>query len=116
MPLKTRTIAKGIPPRLHQPKTKGKPHTKTKKRPVSESESEDSDSEPLPVKKKARKKKKQHLNSDSGDEVELVEDAEPPEKQVEEADAGNDDGQPEVGDEEVSKILDSYTETYKILG
>lgn len=59
MPTTTQTLAKGIPPRLHEPKTKGKPcMTKTKKQTASKSESEskDSDLEPIPVKNKARKK------------------------------------------------------------
>lgn len=31
-------------------------------------------------------------------------------------DAGGNGGQPEVGDKEVSRIFDTYSETYKILG
>jgi len=105
MTITTRTIAKGVPPRLREPKptakaakngTTGKSKT-AKKRVASESESESEDSEPV-KKKKARNKKQRYIDSD--EEIEVVDvDAEPPEKEVEQEDAGGDNGD----QEEVSK-------------
>ena len=91
MTITTRTIALGIPPRLHQPKptkasgTKAiKTNKKNQKRVASESDKDDSSSdksEPR-VKKKRRKEQNKVL-----DDVELVEDdVEPPEKDVEDVD------------------------------
>jgi len=105
MPITTRTVAKGIPPRLHEPKPTAKAGTskpkKSGKRVASESESE-SESEEEPVKKKTKGKKRQRVDSGPEVEVELVDgDAEPAEKEVEEVDAGGDGGQDDQ--EEVSK-------------
>lgn len=109
MPLTTRTVAKGIPPRLHQPKSKGKAANartskpkKSGKRAASESELESESEDSEPVKKKTNRKKRQRVDIASEAEVELVhENAEPAEKEVEEADAGGDGGQD--NQEEVSK-------------
>ena len=108
MPIITRTVAKGIPPRLHQPKSMenaanvrtSKPK-KSRKQVASESESESvsKDSEPV---KKTKCKKRQRIDIGSEVEVEFVgEDAEPAKKEVEEVDAGGDGGQDDQ--EEVSK-------------
>ena len=108
MPITTRTIAKGIPPQLHQPKSMAKAANtgtskpkKSGKRVASESESESASEDSEPV-KKTKHKKRQHIDIGSDVEVEFVgEDAEPVEKEVEEADAGGDHGQDDQ--EEVSK-------------
>lgn len=114
MTITTRTIAKRIPPRLHDPKPKGKPHAKkgntkttstqgSRKRvtrdsddgsgpeenEVSSSSSDDSESARR-AKKKAGKRRRVEV-SDS--EVEVVEDDERPGKDIEEVDDG-------VGDEQ----------------
>jgi len=108
MPITTRTVAMGIPPRLHQPKSMAKAAKagtskpkKSGKRVASESESESASEDPEPV-KKTKHKSWQHIDIGSEVEVEFVgEDAEPVEKEVEEADAGGDGGQDDQ--EEVSK-------------
>ena len=112
MPIVTRTVAKGIPPRLHEskPKHKGrKSHTtsrQTKKRNAtsSDSESESEQSEP----KKKRTKKRQHIDSselESG--VEVVDVVEPPAKEIEEEEAGGIVREADIDDaEEVSNIID----------
>jgi hypothetical protein len=118
MTITTRTIAKGIPPRLHDPKPKGKPHTKksntktvttqgSRKRatrdsdnesgPDEDSSSDDSESART-AKKKAGKRRRVEL-SDS--EVEIVDDSKRPGKDVEEVDDGVDDEQP-PNEQEVS--------------
>ena len=94
MPITTRTIAKGVPPRVHEPKGKAKAKRQAKqakntkpsrKRVASDSESEVNDeAEP-------RAKKKQntthHQSEESQSESELVEDnVEPPEEEVESVD------------------------------
>jgi hypothetical protein len=104
MPLVTRTAAKGIPPKVRQPKRKGKLTTKKNqkgktnkngKRPAASEEDEDlessSDESELPPKKK--RNKKQQLKG-----VEVLEDepeVEPPEENVEvinvDASPGSDD-------------------------
>ena len=111
MTIITRTIAKGIPPRLHDPKPKGKPRAKksnaktiqgSRKRGTRESDSDsDREVDKTPtsddsesarrVKKRDGKRRRVEL-SDS--EVENVEDAEPPSEDVEEVDDG-------VGDEQL---------------
>ena len=99
------TVAKGIPPRLHEPKSTAKARTskpkKSGKRVASESESE-SDLSKEELVKKTKGKKRQRIDSGPEVEVELVDrDAEPAEKEVEEVDAGSDSGQDDQ--EEVSK-------------
>ena len=110
MTITTRTIAKRIPPRLHDPKPKGKPHAKkgnmkttsTQGKRVARdsddgsgpeenevSSSDDSESARR-AKKKAGKRRRVEV-SDS--EVEVVEDDEQPGKDIEEVDDG-------VGDEQ----------------
>lgn len=112
MTITTRTIAKRIPPRLHDPKPKGKPHAKkgntkttstqgSRKRVTRDSDdgsgpeenevssSDDSESARR-AKKKAGKRRRVEV-SDS--EVEVVEDDERPGKDIEEVDDG-------VGDEQ----------------
>src|SRR5271168_5661651 len=111
MPLVTRTVAKGIPPKVREPKRKGKLTTKKNqkgktnkngKRPAASEEDEDlessSDESELPPKKK--RNKKQQLKG-----VEVLEDepeVEPPEENVE---VINVDASPGSDDEEVSTIL-----------
>jgi len=99
MPITTRTIAKGVPPRVHETKgkTKAKPQakqantTKPSRKWVAsklESKSEEAEDE---AKLTRRAKKKQntthHRSEEPQSEVELVEDdAEPPEEEVESMD------------------------------
>ena len=96
MTITTRTIAKGIPPRVHAPKGKAKPlakktnttkTTKSHKRAASDSENDEestsNDSEP-PPKKNTKRRRIEDLES----EVEVVEDVEPPEEDVEDVDDG----------------------------
>jgi hypothetical protein len=99
MPITTRTVALGIPPRLHEPNPKAKPGsmkptkskvTTSKKRAASESdgdnEEEESVSEDLEPVKKKKARKRQHIDTGPEDEVEVVDvDAAPP-KEVEEVD------------------------------
>jgi len=101
MPITTRTIAKGVPPRLHEPKPKGKPRTtnnttaqaKAKelgshKRSTRDHDSKDHDeasiSDDLVSRAKKKKAGKRHCTEpESESEVEVVnEDLEPPEKDV----------------------------------
>ena len=111
MTITTRTIAKGIPPRLHNPKLKGKPRTKksnakttqgSRKRATRDSDDESGQEEDeVPssdgsesarrAKKKAGKRRRVE-SSDS--EVEMVEDNERPGKDIEEVDDGVGDEQP----------------------
>ena len=111
MPITTRTVAKGIPPRLHKPKTLAKAGTskpkQSKKRVASDSELEN-ESEEDPVKKKTKGKKRLHV--DSGSEVEVVNEDSEPEKEVEEVDVSSDGGQDDQ--EEVSK--DYWPHTQKL--
>jgi len=111
MTITTRTLTKGIPPRLHDPKPKGKPHTKksnTKTTQVSHKRAtRDSDNESGPDKDdvflsddsesvcRAKKKagKWRHVE-DSDSEVEVVEDNKWPGKDIEEVDDDVGDEQP----------------------
>jgi hypothetical protein len=92
MPITTRTIAKGAPPRVHKPKAKAKPRTKqanttqpSRKRLASESESNEFEDM-----SKLRARKKQNTTGqqieDSESEVELVDNAEPSDEEVESVD------------------------------
>jgi len=100
MTITTRTIALGIPPRLHQPKptktssTKAtKTNKKNQKRVATESDKDDSSDESEPRVKKKRCKEQSKV---SDDDVELVEDdVEPPEEDVEDVDI-----EPGIGDEQ----------------
>ena len=108
MPIITRTLTKGIPPQLHQPKSMANAANMQTSKPKksgkwvaseSESESASEDSEPV---KKMKHKKRQRIDIGSEVEVEFVgEDAEPAEKEVEKVDASGDGGQDDQ--EEVSK-------------
>jgi len=107
----TQTIAKGILPRLHDPKPKGKPHTKkrntkmtqgSRKRATRDSDDESGqeddetptsdDSESVRRAKKQAGKRQRIELSDS--EVEVVEDTDRPGKDIEEVDDGVGDEQP----------------------
>lgn len=114
MTITTRTIAKGIPPRLHDPKPVGKPRARksnskstttqgSRKRATRDSDNESGpENDELPSasdcesgrrpKKKADKRQRVEL-SDS-DEVEVADDNEWPGKDVEEVDDSVDDEQP----------------------
>lgn len=103
MPITTRTLAKGVPPRLHEPKPKGKPRTQNTtaskanaKEPGSRKRStrdDDSDNEDDDVSasddsasraKKKKNGKRRRTEPEVESEVEIVdEDVEPPEKDVE---------------------------------
>ena len=112
MTITTRTIAKRIPPRLHDPKPKGKPHAKkgntkttstqgSRKRVTRDSddgsgpeENEVSSSDDSESARRAKKKAgKRRCVEVSDSEVEVVEDDERPGKDIEEVDDG-------VGDEQ----------------
>jgi hypothetical protein len=88
MPITTRTIAKGVPPRVHEPKGKAKAKQanvtqQSRKRVAIESESDEAENMT-----QLRAKKKQDItHHESQSEVELVEDnAEPSEEEVEKVD------------------------------
>ncbi len=102
MPITTRTVAKGIPPRVHEPKgkakqpTKPKLTTKSKRRhkQVSEEEleSEEGSSSPdnLEPRVKSKRKIKKRRIEDSEAEAELIEDnVDPPNKEVESIEGDN---------------------------
>ena len=120
MPLTTWNIAKGIPPRLHEPKTTAKTANKgiskpkqTRKRVASNSESDSNAEDPELVAKKSKDKKQWHVSAIGGPEVEIEsinEDAEPPERQIEEEDANGNGGQDDL--EEVSKVFWAHTTTH----
>ena len=75
MPITTRTIAKGIPPRLHQSrssqKKKGKSNKSSRKRaaPSSDEESE-SEPEPEPIRKKGAKSRRLEVPEEASEEEE----------------------------------------------
>jgi len=117
MLITTWTIAKGIPPRLHEPKSTAKTANKgiskvkqTRKQVASESEPASDAEDSEPARKKGRDKKWQHVAAIGGPEVEVEsvdKDAEPAEKEVEEEDANGNGGQDDQDDqEEVS--MDSW--------
>ena len=105
MTITTRTIAKGIPARLCEPKPKGKPPAtksnakakpttkESRKRATREDESEE-ESEPASddslhrAKEKRDGKRRRIELSEAEGEVDVVEDIEPPEEDVEEVDDG----------------------------
>ena len=102
MPTVTRTVAKGIPPRLRSPKQKQKGSAKkvhnekvakNLKRKVAtdsdEESSESGESSDLPRERRKKKNKRQRttpLSSDSDEEVEVVNNASKPLPVVEEVD------------------------------
>jgi hypothetical protein len=102
MPNITRTLAKGIPPRLRQPKPAAKKQNKkkdaadisrakqSKKRVANcDSDEEDESSESDTVKKKPTKKRRTHHEEpEAENEVEMVDNVEPPEPEAEEVDNG----------------------------
>jgi hypothetical protein len=143
MPLTTRTVAKGIPPRVHMPKptakTDGKPRKesngtknkkketkKSKKRAASDDESEDdgkqsssSDDSAAKAKnlKKKRAGKKRRIEEPESDLVEVVDtDVEPAEVSVEEVDDGSGLKDPTEDQEVSTDHLSQYTMTYHTLG
>ena len=99
MTITTRTVARGIPPRLHQPKptkasgTKAANHKQGQKRVATESDEDDSSSdESEPRVKKKRCKQRVEV---SDDDVDVIEDnVEPAEKDIEDVNV-----EPSVGDE-----------------
>src|SRR6266545_3658530 len=102
MPITTRTIAKGVPPRVHKPKGKAKQQTKqahtSRKRVASESEGEELEDETEPRAKKKRNTTHRQIE-ESESEVELIEEnAQPPEEEVESVDETR--GSEEVPDEQ----------------
>jgi hypothetical protein len=100
MPIVTRTVALGIPPRVHEPNPKPKAKAsrnrkkskRVSKQVASESESESEESEPT-----TKKNKRRRVDSDNAEVID--EDVEVPEE-IEEADAqvakGYSDNDPEV--------------------
>ena len=120
MPLTTRNIAKGIPPRLHEPKTtaktanKGISKPKQMRKQVASDSKLDSDAEdPELVAKKSKDKKRRRVGAIGGPEVEIEsidKDAEPPERIIEEEDANGDGGQDDL--EEVSKVFWAHATTH----
>lgn len=138
MPITTRTIAKGIPLRLHEPKPKGKPCTQNNttakanaKEPGShkrstqddDSDNEDDDlstSDNLASWAKKKKNGKRHRTEPEVElesEVEVVdEDVEPPEKDVEDVEDSV-GGQELPNEQDVSTSHISWTlETHHTLG
>lgn len=139
MPITTRTIAKGVPPRLHEPKPKGKPYTqnnttaKNAKEPGSrkrstrddnsDNNSEDDvvytsdDSASWAKKKKNGKRRRTEPEVELESEVEVVdEDVEPPEKDVEDVE-GSVGGHEPPDEQDVSTSHISWTlETHHTLG
>jgi hypothetical protein len=113
MPITTRTIAKGVPPRVHEPKGKAKARPKqantteqSSKRVASEPDSEELEdaTEPARVKKKRNTTPQQIEDSES--EVELVGNAEPPDEDVESVD-GTRNREELSNEQEVSTICPS---------
>ena len=108
MTITTWTIAKGIPPRLHDdPKPKGKPHTKKSNTKTTEGSckraTRDSDDDSGQEKDKvpelvhkAKKKagKRQHIKLSDSKDVEMVEDTKQTGKDIEEVDDGVGNEQP----------------------
>ncbi|KAF8270107.1 hypothetical protein EI94DRAFT_1771054 [Lactarius quietus] len=104
MPLITRNLAKGVAPRLHEPKTKAKACAtkdirqiklkRSHKRTTSSDEESDvdgeshlSDSSAIKIKKNVSKRRRME-ESDSEEEEIVDEDVESPEKEIEEVDGG----------------------------
>ena len=121
MPITTRTIAKGVPPRVHEPKSKAKKQAARKqahttkqshKRVVSESEGKELEAETEP---RAKKKQRQQIEEPES-EIELVEEnAQPAEEEVENVDETC--ASEEVPDEqEVSTVHLSDRDTHRYLG
>ena len=138
MPITTRTVAKGVPPRLYEPKPKGKPRTQNNttakanaKEPASHkrstwdddldnkdddvSTSDDSASQAM--KKKNGKWRRTEPEVELELEVEVVdEDVEPPEKDVEDVEDSV-GGQELPNEQDVSTSHISWTlETHHTLG
>ena len=135
MPITTRTVAKGIPPRPHNPKSKGKQHTKknptakanakesgSRKRPTSDDNLNNEDDDMLTSddsasrsNKKKRRRTEPAVESES--EVEVVEkNVEPPEQDVEDVEDSV-GGQEPSNEQDVSPSHISWTlETHRTLG
>jgi hypothetical protein len=116
MPLITRTVSKGIPPRLRSPAGKSKKKaTAGKRKQKRKRDDHDEDSEISKAKRRKRKRREPSTSSesDASDEeesgVEVVEDREPVPAEI----VVVDDGELSVGDEEVRfKILLPYNENF----
>jgi hypothetical protein len=123
MPLITRTVAKGIPPRVRPPARKGKRKvvtvkTKEKRKRDSDDENSDdintsnSDSSNLRNPKKKKKRRSKHSDEEESEvemvedepEVEMVEDEPAVPKEVVDVDVGP----PALGDEDVSKFTKQH--------
>ena len=92
MPITTWMIAKGVPPRVHEPKVKAKPWVKQANttQPSCKKVASKSESNKLEEMTKLRPRKKQNTTcqwiEESESEVELVNNAEPPEEEVKSVD------------------------------
>ena len=108
MPMTTRTIAKGIPPRQHKPKGKAKPHTKngstknitkpkkkqSNKHMASDYESDDKEESTSADDSDSTtqgKKKWRHIEDPESENEIVDKDGEPPAKEVEEIDDDDDE-------------------------
>lgn len=115
MTITTWTLTKGIPPRQHKPKGKGKPHGKKvsvtkkgQKRGAVEEESDNDDDSPESESDDPKPKaKKWHAKwrhtKEAEEEAKVIEDnVNAPEEEVVDVDDGGSNG--ETSDEEVSKL------------
>jgi hypothetical protein len=75
MPTVTRTVAKGIPPRLRSPARPAKGKTKNKRKAIDSNADERDGSEPEPRSKKRGNKRRREVSSDN--DVEMVSDTDP---------------------------------------
>jgi hypothetical protein len=109
MPITTRTIKKGIPPRLHKPKSKPHPKKpnlkKGRKRDASDDDEEpESDGSELEA-KKAKKKASKRRRTESEDDVEVIEDDVQPEQEIEDVDVENGREDEPTDEQEVSSTI-----------
>ena len=119
MTITTRTVAKGIPPRVHGPKPKGKPPAKKRYSKNTQGsrkrESRDSDDETGPEEdeglssdgsevRKSKKKagKRRRVEILDSDDVEMVENDDRPRKVIEDVDDDVDDDRVVPNEQEVS--------------
>ena len=92
MPTTTQTIAKGVPPRVHEPKVKAKPQAKQANttQPSHKWVASKSEFDELEETTKPRPKKKHNTTcqwiEESKSEVELVNNSDPPKEEVENVD------------------------------
>jgi hypothetical protein len=120
MPITTRTIAKGVPPRVHEPKGKAKPRVKkantstakpSLKRVASESEDEELENGSEPRLKKKQNTTHQPIEESESD-IEVEENTGPPEEEVEDLDETH--ASSDV--QEVSAGHQFKTDTHQYLG